>query len=821
MNKDNIIGEYIYHRSTGRTGVVVSFENNLIGIDFGEGIEKYSFPSAFNSVLEIDNYYLQQKFEGDSKETDFHTFQCKQIAAIDHEIQYIKQHKTIIYKLINGICVFKQLDRFVYVFDTDDELHFPDDTSINIIIGRNKYSGTVIHCEDFSVTIGLSVFLGKTCDSLDFTADQWRLLEALAERIKEISAEKNGIAYQLACKCKAYDHKLEKVRLGQNTAIQSAEKNNISFIWGPPGTGKTETLAKIATDRIREGKRVLMLSYSNVSVDEALLRVASMDNFKAGTVIRYGYVRNNDLIGDPVHTSYGYVLSQNQELQEEVATLNERKKSLKRKKDKQSQEELVRINKSLNKIRKKLSDKEKEVVENALFIATTVSKAVIDKTIRSQTFDTVIFDEASMAYVPQVIYAASLASDHFVCLGDFKQLPSIVQDRENDILNMDIYDYTGISEAIESGSTHPWLVMLDIQRRMHKTISDFLSQNMYEGLLKTDDAVYQSRQAVADIEPVRGEALSMIDISDTYSVCIKTYDGSKVNILSAMLSAAVAETISHKYRIGIITPYRAQSRLILAMVRDMDNKSEQSHNISCATVHQFQGSEKPVIIYDAVECYREKYIGGLLGDNRNNTANRLFNVAVSRAQGKFIMIGNRAFFQRKRISKKLLFYKIMEKMRKEKLIISGEDISLEMKNSDIRSNFIIGDIEETWEQYLISIRAARKNISITIPGLIDDDEDMLKSLLSIIEEKSENGVEINIHIQEGISIPKSLKRYGNEERYVTVPVTIIDNEIVWYGQPLCVADFISEGEPIPIEYSMAIRFEGKNTARLISNALGI
>ena len=44
----------------------------------------------------------------------------------------------------------------------------------------------------------------------------------------------------------------------------------ITFVWGPPGTGKTQTLAKIALKHIENEEKVLMLSYSNVSVDGAV-----------------------------------------------------------------------------------------------------------------------------------------------------------------------------------------------------------------------------------------------------------------------------------------------------------------------------------------------------------------------------------------------------------------------------------------------------------------------------------------------------------------------------------------------------------------------
>ena len=56
-----------------------------------------------------------------------------------------------------------------------------------------------------------------------------------------------------------------------------------------------------------------MLSYSNVSVDGALLRVARKADLPEGMVIRYGYPRTKELLESKTLTSYQYVLHKNLE----------------------------------------------------------------------------------------------------------------------------------------------------------------------------------------------------------------------------------------------------------------------------------------------------------------------------------------------------------------------------------------------------------------------------------------------------------------------------------------------------------------------------
>ena len=99
-------------------------------------------------------------------------------------------------------------------------------------------------------------------------------------------------------------------------------------------------------------------------------------------------------------------MQKNPRLAQEYQKLLEEKKKLRKRAP-----ERLEINNRLNKIRNYLLEKEKELIHKSAFVATTVSKATVDKAIYTQSFDVVIFDEASMAYVPQVIFAAGMAKN--------------------------------------------------------------------------------------------------------------------------------------------------------------------------------------------------------------------------------------------------------------------------------------------------------------------------------------------------------------------------------------------------------------------------
>src|SRR5660397_228788 len=56
----------------------------------------------------------------------------------------------------------------------------------------------------------------------------------------------------------------------QLDAIERALACDITFIWGPPGTGKTEVVGRIVEGCVRQGLRVRFLSPTNVAVDQAV-----------------------------------------------------------------------------------------------------------------------------------------------------------------------------------------------------------------------------------------------------------------------------------------------------------------------------------------------------------------------------------------------------------------------------------------------------------------------------------------------------------------------------------------------------------------------
>ena len=602
----------------------------------------------------------------------------------------------------------------------------------------------------------------------------------------------------------------KKISVGQPTAIHMTDTQPITFIWGPPGTGKTTTLAQIALKHIEQNHRVLMLSHTRIAVDNAIWKLYNQKpSLPIGKIIRYGEAQQEEVVNHPHLTSYKIAIRTRKDLQNEILKLTNEKKALSR-----TSERFIKVTRRIKGLKGLIANEEICLTTHAQFVATTVAKAMVDSAIFKEKFDVVIFDEASMAYIPQIIFAASLATKHFICIGDFYQLPPVVQDNSK-LLSQDIFEFCGIVDAVKKKCNHKWLCLLDTQYRMHPDIANFTSKNMYHDLLKTDPKTEQNCSLIKNQSPLNGKALAMVNLSYTMSACIKTVDDSKVNILSALITFNLAMEGAAKHDVGIITPYRAQSRLFHAMATDATKTHSNLHPIKCATVHEFQGSEKDMIFYDAVECYFSKFPGKLINATDNNYANRLFNVALTRAKGKFVSVTNVNYMLNANLNTSLLFAKFIKEFQFKGL--DGNDIS---KPILLKPNLTtkVYDITTGNKQFLQDIASAKATINIDIPGTCKNTS-FLNHLAAALKAAMAKNIKVTVRVIDRSKIPAALLPFANEVKFLSDAVTVIDKEIVWFGEPESEANFLVQNKPLFTKYRPIIRFEGTRTAPLIYNFL--
>lgn len=733
--------------------------------------------------------------------------------ALSAEISFIRMTGGKHILLQEGKRIGRDNGQSVYLLESEDELNYPEGTPVTIWKGQSQISGKILNCEAFSVYLISELDLGAEVEMLNISAEACYLLQSVSERLMDLSLEPSEIAQDLICNgLKEIDYRNSDIAKGQETAVRMSLEQPITFVWGPPGTGKTQTLAKIAWAHIDKGERVLMLSYSNVSVDGAILRVTSLKNdVFPGQLVRYGFPKDKRISEHPYLSSYNLAINDYPDLPKRRTQLQAEKKRLEK-----NDPKLIQVEKELNEIRRELRAAESQCVRNAKFVATTVSKAIVDKEIRNGAFDVVIFDEASMATIPQIAYAAKLARKNFVCMGDFRQLPPIVQSSKESPLNADIFQYCGITQAVDQGSNHKWLCLLDTQYRMHPEIADFAGRSIYNGLLKSANGMTEKREKTVMAEPFAGRAMEFVDLSGTMSTCIKSSDDSHANVLSAFVTFSLALKAAQTQEVGIITPYHAQSRLLHAMVRDVNELEALPHAIKCATVHQFQGSEEDVIVYDAVDCYRLPFPGALIASTAGRYADRLFNVAMTRSKGKFICVANGSFMRNKGMSENLMFMQMLKSYRATAPMIP----EIIRPNDDLEKYYFdFVEKENQVDEFIKDLATARREVRIDIPNSPANSDINTTRIAQALAEAQSRGVKVFVRAESKKNLHPTLKYFAVENHYLTDPIALIDKTVTWFGMPESAACFKIEGRTSAINNRPCIRFWGTHTAKILYGLL--
>lgn len=297
-----------------------------------------------------------------------------------------------------------------------------------------------------------------------------------------------------------------------------------------------------------------------------------------------------------------------------------------------------------------------DLVGNAVAVFATLSKLYRDRNlINDQTWDTVIIDEASMAMLPLIAYAAARASRRVIVVGDMYQLPPIVRsDRlgAGRLLGTDIFELRGITKAIDTGENVDQLAKLMIQRRMHPEIAS-LSRQLIEGYRELQDDTALSTRTRPEMTSALGTnaPLVAVDISRFNAWSGKLPESlSRFNFVSGQVAVELASLYAARVaapdaneppRIGIVTPYAAQRRFLSKLIQAL----QLERWVVAGTVHTFQGNECDVIIFDSV-LGEPHWTARFTNPANLPEVRRDLNVAVTRTRHQFVFVGDQRWLKR-------------------------------------------------------------------------------------------------------------------------------------------------------------------------------
>lgn len=217
-------------------------------------------------------------------------------------------------KLINGKLVESGSDRYIYRFTLEREVSIQEDTPVEIIIASSSADGTVAAIQERSILIAINEDLGSFIPVASIRQDATFLIKALCEKFREIKRGENA-SFRLDMLEKILGQKevsygsepppngldLEDLEPKQSEALCSAMGSEITWIWGPPGCGKSHTLAPIIEAFYKKGKRILVCANTNRAVDTLLVKLCGNlsksgdEGFQKGAVIRQGKSLDEDL----------------------------------------------------------------------------------------------------------------------------------------------------------------------------------------------------------------------------------------------------------------------------------------------------------------------------------------------------------------------------------------------------------------------------------------------------------------------------------------------------------------------------------------------
>ena len=332
------------------------------------------------------------------------------------------------------------------------------------------------------------------------------------------------------------------------------------------------------------------------------------------------------------------------------------------------------------------------ILGQAQVIGTTLAKTCMSLSDLGM-FDNVIIDEASMASLPMVFIASSIAKKRVIISGDFSQLSPICPTNNlllKNILGKSIFDVCGIEEAARTASlASNNLGFLDTQYRMNSQICDLISDYMYGGALKTGTA----RGSTSILHPTLdsiGE-LVLVDTSPLISFSSSTPSGSKINLLHSYIARKLLLEISdaNSLTLGYCSPYAGQAQLFSSLLTEKDKEKI----TSVGTVHKFQGDERDLLVYDTVAAQSDSnFLGPFLNaSSAQEEGAKNLNVAISRAKKALVVIADLKVLDRS-LSKFSFLRDVLSRIQKQGRVIDAREIVSASEFGEFETELQIADI---------------------------------------------------------------------------------------------------------------------------------
>lgn len=561
------------------------------------------------------------------------------LAAIRQEIQASGQAERSLTLEIDGIRHLQNSGgHFLYRIILSNPVNFSPEQVLRFRVRHSKDAilATVIACDDEGLVLETEHPLPTDAKLVSVTFDPSFIYRALGEylsRAEGTAISRDFLDRRLTPLPTIHYRPHEGLNQDQAMAVDGTTTIPIHLLWGPPGTGKTTTLGVAVTQWMKSGYRVLVVSTSNAAVDVAmktvlkrvrhaqrkhLLRLGTSLDPEVNGITLAGKLRDVDCVVAAEARNAQNRLSVLSNLLSQRPISNDRFQSL--------YAEYSRLEQVVEKANRKAQDVLPSVLPAVRVIGCTLAKMVLDRTVNETKYDIVVVDEVSMAPVVYALAASTLALKHLILAGDPKQLPPICQSEKEDAQRWfatSPFDWFG-ADQLEDDAGGSSFSLLRTQYRMTNEIGGLVSRLTYQGRLQHGRNDSGSPVEFVDL-PIEWQTTH-------YSVREKSY----FHLSSIPIVHKLARFFERHQELLLLSPFRPQRSLLAALSFDLKERFHKL-KVTANTIHRAQGSESCAVIVD-LTTHDPNHLVAFFRDRH---CENLFNVGISRAKDRLIVLGNK------------------------------------------------------------------------------------------------------------------------------------------------------------------------------------
>ena len=208
----------------------------------------------------------------------------------------------------DGVQTRKKGNSFVYEFE--ELTGYPPDEGVQVSFtvgektSKGRYLGEINSkfVFEFDDDLGANIAQGAiVSDPLFLLEKQISILSTDGPFESQVALSSIGLAEYLSVDSLSPNKSfMDGLNQLQSDALEVVAKNSVTYIWGPPGTGKTTTMGSIVAALASLGQKVLLVSNTNLAIDTALERCldrfSDVKELNGGEMLRLGTMVKPELI---------------------------------------------------------------------------------------------------------------------------------------------------------------------------------------------------------------------------------------------------------------------------------------------------------------------------------------------------------------------------------------------------------------------------------------------------------------------------------------------------------------------------------------------